>query len=577
MSFKLTDYFPAAADLSQETLLEVRSRLATHLQAAFPSLDIAPNSVFGDLILTPWAYEVAAAEAAIERVLSDLDLENVANNIVYNCDFVRAYLKNFAIDEQKVLRASGLVRLVFNANATVTIDRRAQYLFGTDNIFKLRLPFDGPLTLVPVGQVPTPATNSRALSALSPTQFFVDLPVIGSLQSTVVAGTQGSTDLPLAGLVNISAVADFNAGALPDSLASLARRTRETSHAASLSTRGGAVAFLLKEFPDLRAVSPVISGDSEMLRDTVNALGVADGRMDVYVKGTSGLLSETQVVRLNYVDLQNAVAVDKFIGRLSLAHVPVVIESITALAKPTQAIAPVIYAQSSDPVRAPLLTAAYSRLEKLWLVVDMPRDGDSLPLLERLTDEAGDYAWFEVTYRYEPLLEVVDDIVSSSAYRPVGIDVLARSYLPIVISQLQVNFYKPAGTTFNLTQARDEILAYFQKLAYPEIYTDSLISDALLYAGASGIRSIACTAEVQWTVADRVVPDTVAGPDADFAAFHAASRVPPALPVTSTAVLPPDYVDANLGTGTETLVACGKRNLGFVLDEANLVLSEISV
>jgi hypothetical protein len=55
--------------------------------------------VIGDLIVTPQAYVITALEEGVSKILSDVSLENVSNGIVYNCDFVKQYLKNFGVDD----------------------------------------------------------------------------------------------------------------------------------------------------------------------------------------------------------------------------------------------------------------------------------------------------------------------------------------------------------------------------------------------------------------------------------------------------------------------------------------------
>lgn len=561
-------YTPAVAEIPEARVLEVRARLVAWLQQGWPDLDTRPNSVYGDLLLTPLAYQIAATEIAAERIVSDLDLEQVAAGVIYNCDVVRQFLRNFAAVNRENLKATGSLRLTFSDNVGRTLDRRTLYLFGTDNIFTLRLPGSGHLEILPVGAVPS-GVNQRPLSRLDATRFVVDVPVMGVMVSAVVAGDTATTDNLVSGLIGMTANDTFDPGTPEDSLPLLAARTRETIYSSSLTTRGGAGAFVRKEFPDIIGTSASISGDREMLRDTVNAIGLRDGRIDVHVKSKQAFLSDTQVVRLTF-----NVGADKFVGRLALANVPIKLDAITVAADEAQTIAPTVYSRSLDPARAPLGTAAYSQLEELWLVVPMPRGGDTLPLITTQTDGSTVWADFAVSYRYDPGLAQVGAVLNSPEVRPVGIDILTKLFVPCVFSSLTVEFIRPAGKQVNIGQAKTEILDYFRKLSYPDVYVDSAISDALLYAGAAGVKSVTCNATVQWSVAGKFLPPSAPLPSEDLAGAEAAALLPPVVRAATTAQLVPDYRDTRLGTPQATMVAVGKRNIGYLLDSTALIFTE---
>jgi hypothetical protein len=571
LPIQLTSYTPAIADIPESRILDVRARLETYIKAGWPDLDTRPNSVYGDLVLTPMSTQIAAQEIAAEHFVSDFDLQQIADGVIYNCDVVKAYLQNFAAVERDNLKASGVVRLTFSANSALSVDRGTAFLFGTENVFALRLAGPGSLNILTVGSTRS-NVNDVVLSQLDATTYAVDVPVIGVMPTPVSAGDTASINNTLAGLLEATAIGTFNDGAPESSLPVLAARTRETFYSSSLNTRGGAQAFVRKEFPGVSGVAAAISGDTEMLRDTTNALGFRDGRLDVNLRSSQGLLSATQVVKLTYDS-----AVKKFFGILGLAQIPVAIDSIVAEAASTVTLTRTILSRSTDATRAPLAAAAYSELEQLWLIVTMPEDGNSLPLIPVETDGIGNYwAYFTIAYRFDPSLLSVATVLNSAEVRPVGVDVLTKAQLPIVITAFNVQYIKPAGQQVNQAQARTEILAYFQKLSYPDVYVDAAISDSLLYAGASGVKSITCTANAQWSVANAFLPTSATLPaiGGGIAAALAAAITPPVLTISVTTALTPTYQDPNLGQPSATYVAAGKRNVGYVLDTANLTFSE---
>jgi hypothetical protein len=566
----LTSYAPALADIPESRIQDVRSRLELYIKAGWPDLDTRPNSVYGDLILTPMATQVAAQEIAAERFVSDFDLQQVASGVIYNCDVVRAYLQNFAAVERDNLKASGVVRLTFSADEAVSVDRGTAFLFGTDSVFALRLAGSGSLNVLPTGSTRS-NVNDVVLSQLDATTYAVDVAVIGVMPTDVTAGDTASVNNLPTNLLAATAIGTFHNGEPESSLPVLAQRTRETFYSSSLTTRGGASSFIRKEFPGVSGVSAAISGDLEMMRDTTNALGFRDGRLDVNIRSSQGLLTATQVVKLVYDSDE-----EQFFGILGLAQIPVKIDSITAEAAPGIALTKTILSRSTDAVRAPLATAAYSELEQLWLIVDMPVDGNTLPLIPLNTDGESYWAYFTVTYRFDPSLLSVATVLNSSEVRPVGVDVLAKAFLPIIFSSLDVEYIKPAGKQVNQAQAREEILKYLQNLSYPNIYVDAAISDSMLYAGASGVKSITCTATAQWSVADAFLPTDATLPalGGGIAAALAAAITPPVLTINATTDLIPSYTDPNIGDVGATYVAAGKRNIGYILDTAQLTFSE---
>ena len=81
-------YFPSVDELTEEEIQDARRRLEVFLKQFDSEIDTRPNTPFGDLHLTNLARILAAMETAQGRFMSDLDLEQIANGIIYNCDFV---------------------------------------------------------------------------------------------------------------------------------------------------------------------------------------------------------------------------------------------------------------------------------------------------------------------------------------------------------------------------------------------------------------------------------------------------------------------------------------------------------
>lgn len=571
----INTYFPDVADISQEALLSARERLDIILKKKYPNLDSRPNSVFGDLSLSPFAYLVAAHEIATERFMSDLDLEQVANGVVYNCDFVRRYIQNFATVDQKTLQSSGVIRLVFCADDSYTVDRRARFLFNTGNEFTLRLPNAGSLYVLPVGSVPSPYTNEYVLKQITETTYAIDVGVVGTMTTQVNSGDVGSTDYSVTDMTSIIAVTNFEFGLPPESLAALAAKTREAFYSATLTTRTGTINYLNREFPDLSCISPILPGDTGALRASVNPLGVANGKMDVCVQSSNFSTPISQTIKLNYS--ASGASGPAYYGKLDFIEIPQIFESIQYAADtsillgdkgPTGDIT--ILSQSTDFSKAPLLTAAYSSYDDYWIRVVAPSASgfDFDPLSDGLT--GAEYNYFTITYRADPMVKVVSDSLASSDLTPIGVDVLVKGYTPIYINSLLITYTKKPGVRVALDTAKTEIYNYFKTLGYNKVYSASKIYDAMFYAGADDVVSISVNSAVQWSIADKILPVSVtADPSTQSgydSAFSAGLTAPAPVTNNLSATSAPEFT---------TYSVLEVRNRGYYLPIENILFSEV--
>lgn len=575
----ISTYFPDVNDIDAATLQSARDRLAVFIQKKYPDLDVKPTSVFGDLGLSPFAYLIASFETATGRFMSDLDLEQVASGVIYNCDFVKKYINNFATVDTATLKSSGVIRLVFCVDTNYTIDRRARFLFDAGNEFTLRLPNPGALNILPVGSIPSSGVNEYALKQISENEYAIDIGVVGTMTTQVVAGTSGTTDYTegLADMVAILAVTNFDFGLPSESLATLAAKTRETFYTATMTTRSGAQNFMAREFPDLAAISPIVPGDTAAIRASVNPLGVANGKMDVCVQSKNFGTPVSQTIKLVYSSTASA-----FYGVLDLVEVPQVLTSIKysgddsidlGVKGPTGDI--VVLAQSSDFAKAPMLTSAYSTYEKYWIKVAMPTSTGGIDLITPQVYNDEQYSFFTVTYSSDPLVKVISDSLSSSDLTPVGVDVLTKGFVPTVVDSLLITYTKKPGVTMALDTARTEIYEYFRTLGYNKVYSSSKIYDAMFYAGADDVVSITVDSYVQWSIGDKYIPSSVTqGPGS-------AAVVTPALfeAASSAGYTGPASIYNNLSATsapeTITYSVLEKRNRGYYLPKENILFSEV--
>lgn len=580
----VSTYFPSQADIPAEHLQAVRRRVYNYLLRSNADLDMRPNTPFGDLWLTPGAEEVAALEVAMSRFMSDLDLNQVANGIIYNCPFVDAYLKNFAIVPLTGSPATGLVRFTFNKDQEYELDSSLQVAFtsGTGSVFTLRLNAPGPAFVRPVGAPVDARPNQYRLVQLSPSRFAVDIPVEGSMSTPVLRGVAGKTSAPILCLESVVAVENFDTGIPDDSLARRAERARVAFPAATLTSRTGTINLLLRQFPDLQAVSSVLPGDIEAVRDTFNVLGISTGGADIHIRSRHALHRITQQVRLNFYQEQDDDNQDVFASKVEFLHPPHIIQNIAwaggaQIDLGVRGDDVIVMSRSSDPTTAPGLLCAFSPLEDLYVTVKMPRAGSGAALVTLQYDELDQpYAYFNVTYLADPMINPVFDYVTSDTVHPVGSRIHVRGFNSVYFEHLTIAYRRAPGITMNFSAAKAEIFAYMNSRGGPAFpYSDGPIVDAMAYAGAQQVMSIQAEARVLWTAADRCLPTTAPLPTVNYTDALTAALTPQQIHAPTSAAFHPVWRDPNLGQPTSLHAALGPRNTAFLLEEAAIRFSEV--
>ena len=499
----ISTYVPAFVELTAEEVSDCRERLSVLFSSMFPDIDTAPNTVTGDLILTPQAYQIAALEKGMDRFMSDLDLSNVANGTIYNCDFVSRYLNNFAVANEYELRSSGVVRLVFTEDQQYLLDRGQQFRIS-DRIFSIYLPNNGPFTIYPVGTDVPPGENGVTLVDGGDSSYFADVPVVGHDSSDVEIDAGVPVELsgdPIQYLGAANTLIPFNKGVENNSLESLAERTRNTIYSASLNTRNGAIRYVKAACPFVDSVYAIVTGDPEMLRG-FNALGAAEGCMDVYVRSKSYAFQEVQTVRLYYDDTKEA-----FEGEFHYTGQPYYIDSISQVGLNSityRNIKHTITAVNEAELGA---RGSYTKAEKLFITIpDQVVAGESLFQSHVDSTTGKRYADFVVTYHTDPLLPSIAATLHNTDYTPVNVSLQARGFIPVIIKKFNVRYVRKDGVVPDLVTAEQDIRNYIDGLGAPDAYADSEISRIMGEAGVKYMAGIDVYATVQWSLGDYITP-----------------------------------------------------------------------
>lgn len=492
----INSYMPAPIELTQEALYETRRRLVNYFQSVAPDVETNPNTVLGDLIITPQTYVITAIEEGLDRFMADLDLENIASGNINNCEFVSKYLNLFAIDSSDRLKASGMARIIITENKRYELDRGLRFTAG-DSIFSLYLINVGPFTIYRPNETVPAGTNGTVMIDAGDGTFFADVPLLCETgQADISTGTAFTLSYPVAEFSAVAALFDFTTGSEVISYADLAKRARTTLHSASLNTRSGAINYIKTICPFIDGVYAVHNGDREMLRDYRNTLGISMGCLDLYVRSAGYNFTETQTLILYLNDDETA-----YEGKWPYVGQPYHVESVTHNNVDLPNL-PHTITSTNDAGLGVL--GSYTIHEKLSISIPeiLDKDGDSV--FEPSIDENGKfYAQFTITYQTDPMLPVIAQTVENDDYKPINTSVLVRGFIPIVIDKFEVVYVRQPGVVPDIDTARTNIKKYIGNLGAPDTYSDAEIAHIMQEAGVKYMKEIVVRARVQWSVGQK--------------------------------------------------------------------------
>jgi hypothetical protein len=563
-------YMPAYVELPQEEIYAVRERLVSYLRTKFDEVDVVPNTVVGDLIVTPQAWTLSALEKGLDRVLSDLNTANIAENVIYNCDFVMAWLKNFVNGAKFTRPSSGIVRLTYPTAEARVLDRATQFMINGD-IYTIYLPNTGAFIIVPPGEEVPVGTNGTVLVDTGSGMYFCDVPVIGETnthpQDTVEAidaNTGVTAVTPIPDQLNMTTLTAFDPGYTSYSARQMAAMSQMTIYAATMSSRNGAIRYITETCPFVESVYPIINGDRELLREYRNQYGTASGCMDLYVRSKSFEFTETQSLRLYAVDIDEATGeYPAYEGFWSYSGQPYHIESLTSPAVPS--ILNIPHTITSTNTKGLGALAAYTPAETLHIRVEDVKDehGDSI-FTPRMDENGKLYAEFTIVYQTDPSLRAIATAAESSDNRPINTSLHVRGFIPVIIDSFEVVYVREEGVVPDLSSARDNIKIYLAGVGAPSVYSDGEIARIMKQAGAKYVKEVRVNAHVQWSVAQKI--NDYEGNIVD---------VPQEPIINTSAGLRVDYPAPTYQITAQDMYACSTRNIRYYLMENSVVFSEV--
>lgn len=572
------EYYPSLSEIDEAAFAAARAEVVAELQPVMGDVDLSPGTPTGDFCVSPLALYRAGAELSNSRLMSDLDLSNVADGLIYSCDFVRAYLGNFGVYDVENLKATGLVRLTYSAADALTIPRTVRFRFNTTSDWTLKVsdPSISEITILAPGSSHPGDADTYILAQTSATTWAVDVPVEGVLEAPITAGTTGTSTVVPTSLVGIAAAVDFMSGLPSSSLSALAKMARKVAFSLTAGSRASTTALIYRNWPEANMVSPVVPGDTELQRVAAgSAAALQAPAADVYFRSSRDMQRETQNVRLDYV--QPTVGGDKvFRGTLPLLHNPSRIVSIE-WSGTTDTSYVTSYEVFSKTERSDLYGSLHcgTRYESLHAEVVPEVDGFDVPLIPLTDDGGSQYAIFTVTYDTDPLLETVSSLLESPDYRPAGVDVLVKSGPLVLLSDVAITYTKKEGVQTTLGVARDKIVDYFRTAGWPEPFAVTELHDIMRNAGADRVISVEVTGSITVSAATKLFRAAIADPgDVDLLddwATESDDLQTVAITTVAGLTAPNTIIDGEISPGGPADAwAATKRTVKYAVDSSNV-------
>jgi hypothetical protein len=294
MAVTLSDLDPAAVAQSEAYLVQL-------LRDKYPSLDLSEGTVLRNVLLRPAALYHTWNQDQNDLVRQSMSLQAIAANPqLSDPTLVDAVLSNFNTTRDQGLKSVGQLLVILSDLLTTTIEIDSVFSYNGLNYFPVRS-FTGVTT---VGVILDDSQRLIAARADGTFAFVIDVTAenVGA-EYQVKQATRFTTAAVISNLVDVMAIADFQAGRSADSNQDLINKLKLGIAPQVFSGRIQIEAMIRQAVLATQAVSIIGFGDSEMKRDKHNIFAISTGgKADVYVRTQS----QPQVVRL----LKKAVLID---------------------------------------------------------------------------------------------------------------------------------------------------------------------------------------------------------------------------------------------------------------------------
>lgn len=476
----------ALSDLDTTSVRQAQVELAQLMSEFNPSIDTKRGPLFDILFRSEAVFAAKNSEEINRLKRSQSLLEAVDDPDLADDEIVDAAASNFRVERRSGSAAEGEITIVVSTQTPVTIASGAIFeanghQYTTENSFSAKL-----------SQAQVASENDRVLNPVGDGTFSFTIDVVAITEGSAAQApkdTLFSMQNPPLSFVKAFAASDFSGGNNAETNEDLLGRLLEGVACKALSGTSSMKATLIDEdnFPDVIASSIIGLGDKEMLRDQHSIFpGSLGGRIDWYVRTQQkpqriALTKTATLVDVNedgFGIWQFGVSRDDMPGFYDVSKI--ILQGSSAETG---------FAVTSD-VRSADLTAlsdgglipdidpntfefVYSRFQSAVIQFE-----DTTTDVSSLTVGTSTQT-YEVTLRGMPLIEDIQDLVSSRSVQNRAADALIKAPVPCDLSVSFDILLKPGQSSPDLSQIKDDIVELVNTYGFTGRLPASAISDAV--------------------------------------------------------------------------------------------------
>lgn len=530
----LIDYINSTEEPSADKLDAVKHRIIVLLKTIAPDLKIEENIVLQELLLDNFARIVALAEEGQKAELSDIQLSNIINGNIYDCEFVEAFVKSLGLEYLTTANTFGILRIKFSADAInnsqflengIYLDAGTSIGFDDTYMFRFYLCHSGKLNIKfpksnltfkqfspasflennvfyayieDVVSNDDPGLNNKDF--FRPYVYTVDLPIYGPSNASLSAGDIAATDIDSDLLNNyitsIELVQDIEPIDLPTNIIDLALLAKRIYPNPKANTKPGIISYFSRYMPFIESISPeTLSSNNKPI-------------LNVYAKKGLNPITVTQVIPRSYAgivalaafprefteatyrkriktsdDIISALATAEYEDKTLSIGKPIVQDDFINLTCVTYNSAD----NTLDPVESFNAPSNIFMIPNIYLYNE---DTSKYDIIDFTKEDQFTFNYMTITYTYDPALLFLRSL-KNNPYINKDFDIRIKSYIDVHLDGVNIIYEQKINTYFDRQNAKQEIFKYINTCSNPLNPFDIIkIKNIILENGATNVTDI---------------------------------------------------------------------------------------